>query len=226
LRGINRLLKISGNGEIMENMVDELVQALLDVDRVAAGQVMEKRDRDMQPLEFAEKVVLTALERIGAGWEDGSLALSQVYMAGRVCEELIREILPPADPSRKKQPRMAICVLEDHHILGKMMVSAVLRAAGFDLLDYGVTGVDDLVSRVETDRVKVLMISVLMLPSALKIQSVRQKLSERGCDVKLIAGGAPFRFDDQLWQAVGADIMCENASDAVRAIERIMEEKK
>jgi methanogenic corrinoid protein MtbC1 len=44
--------------------------------------------------------------------------------------------------------------------------------------------------------------------------------------VKLIAGGAPFRFDDQLWQAVGADIMCENASDAVRAIERIMEEKK
>jgi methanogenic corrinoid protein MtbC1 len=121
---------------------------------------------------------------------------------------------------------MAICVLEDHHILGKMMVSAVLRAAGFDLLDYGVTGVDDLVSRVETDRVKVLMISVLMLPSALKIQSVRQKLSERGCDVKLIAGGAPFRFDDQLWQAVGADIMCENASDAVRAIERIMEEKK
>ncbi len=210
----------------MDKMVDELVEALLDVDRLAARQVMEKRGRDMQPLEFAEKVVLAALEHIGAGWQDGSLALSQVYMAGRICEELIFEILPPADPSRKNQPRMAICVLEDHHVLGKMMVSAVLRASGFDLLDYGVVGVDDLVTRVETDRVEVLMISVLMLPSALKIQSVYRKLSERGCDVKLIVGGAPFRFDDQLWRETGADAMCENASDAVHMIEKIMENKR
>ena len=187
---------------------------------------MEKRDPDMRPVEFAEKVVLTALERIGAGWQDGSLALSQVYMAGRICEELIYDILPPADPSRKNQPKMAVCVLEDHHILGKIMVCAVLRAAGFDLWDYGVVTVEDLVTRVDTDRVEVLMISVLMLPSALKIQSVRQKLSDRGSDVKLIVGGAPFRFDDRLWREIGADAMCENASDAVAVIESMMEKQR
>jgi methanogenic corrinoid protein MtbC1 len=208
-----------------DKMLKAFECALLDVDRLAARQVMEQRDRDMRPIQFAEKVVLRALERIGAGWQDGSLALSQVYMAGRICEELIDEMLPPADPSRKNQPRMAVCLLEDHHTLGKVMVYAVLRASGYDLLDYGVVGVDDLVDRVKTDRIEVLLISVLMLPSALKIKSVRQKLMDRGCDVTLIVGGAPFRFDDQLWQAVGADIMCENASDVVPAIEKMMEEK-
>jgi methanogenic corrinoid protein MtbC1 len=43
--------------------------------------------------------------------------------------------------------------------------------------------------------------------------------------VTLIVGGAPFRFDDQLWQMVGANVMCENASDVVPAIEKMMEEK-
>ncbi|MCF8076056.1 MAG: cobalamin-dependent protein [Desulfotignum sp.] len=209
-----------------DKMLTAFKHALLDVDRLAARQVMEQRDRDMRPIQFAEKVVLPVLEQIGAGWQDGTLALSQVYMAGRICEELIDEMLPPADPSRKNQPKMAVCMLEDHHTLGKGMVYAVLRAGGFDLLDYGVVGVDDLVKRVETDRVTVLLISVLMLPSALKIKSVRQKLIDLGCDVTLIVGGAPFRFDDQLWQAVGADILCENASDVVPAIEKLMEEKK
>ncbi|MCA1788103.1 MAG: cobalamin-binding protein, partial [Desulfobacteraceae bacterium] len=62
----------------------------------------------------------------------------------------------------------------------------------------------------------------LMLPSALKIQAVKEKLARIGCDVKLIVGGAPFRFDDQLWKKVGADAMCRDASDAVSVIENIM----
>jgi methanogenic corrinoid protein MtbC1 len=208
-----------------DTTVDAFTRALLDVDRLAARQVMEQRDRNIRPIQFAEKVVLTALERIGAGWQDGSLALSQVYMAGRICEELVDEMLPPADPSRKNQPQMAVCILDDHHTLGKVMVYAVLRAGGYDLMDYGVVRVDELVDRVEKDRVEVLLISVLMLPSALKIKHVRQQLTDRGCDVTLIVGGAPFRFDDQLWQAVGADAVCENASDVVSAVEKLMEEK-
>lgn len=208
-----------------DTTVDAFTRALLDVDRLAARQLMEQRDRNMRPIQFVEKVVLTALERIGAGWQDGSLALSQVYMAGRICEELVDEMLPPADPSRKNQPQMAVCILDDHHTLGKVMVYAVLRAGGYDLMDYGVVSVDALVDRVEKDRVAVLLISVLMLPSALKIKHVRQQLTDRGCDVTLIVGGAPFRFDDQLWQAVGADVVCQNASDVVSAVEKLMEEK-
>jgi methanogenic corrinoid protein MtbC1 len=35
-------------------------------------------------------------------------------------------------------------------------------------------------------------------------------------------GGAPFLFDDQLWQEVGADAMGKSASDAVAIVERLM----
>lgn len=206
-----------------DKTVEALTRALLDVDRLAAEQILQNRSPDTAPITFAEDVVLPALESIGAGWQAGTVALSQVYMAGRICEDLIDQILPPEDPDRKNQPKMAICILSDHHKLGKIMVYSLLRASGFDLADYGVVEVDDLVEKVQKDKIDILLISVLMLPSALKIQAVKQKLVRFGCEVKLIVGGAPFRFDDQLWKKVGADAMCRDASDAVSVIENIME---
>ncbi len=41
-------------------------------------------------------------------------------------------------------------------------------------------------------------------------------------NVKIVVGGAPFRFDDQLWREVGADAMCRTASEAVDVIHEVM----
>ena len=206
----------------MENIVNDFTQALLSLDRVVVNQILEKNVHETSPIKFVENVVVIALERIGAGWQDGTVALSQVYMAGRICEDIVDEMLPPGDPDRKNQPRMAICILSDHHKLGKIIVYSILRASGFDLSDYGVMEVEDLVERAKQDKIEVLLISVLMLPSALKIKILKEKLENSGLDIKIIVGGAPFRFDDQLWKMVGADAMCKDASEAVPVIESIM----
>jgi hypothetical protein len=34
-----------------------------------------------------------------------------------------------------------------------------------------------------------------------------------------VVGGAPFRFDDQLWREVGADAMGLSASDALKILD-------
>ena len=167
-------------------------------------------------------MVVVALERIGAGWTEGTIALSQVYMSGRICEDLVDEILPPGAPERKDQPKMAICVLADHHKLGKIIVYSLLRASGFDVSDYGTMEVDGLVDRVKKEKIEVLLISVLMLPSALKVKKVKEKLTDMDLDVKIIVGGAPFRFDGHLWQEVEADAMCRTASEAVSVIHEAM----
>ena len=118
---------------------------------------------------------------------------------------------------------MTLCVLKDHHLLGKQIVYSLLRAAGFELTDYGNISVEEVVARVKKDDIKVLLISVLMLPSALKIKEVRSRIDDMGLDVKIIVGGAPFKFDAKLSSAVGADAMCTTASGVVPVIEQIME---
>ncbi len=205
----------------MSNIVEEFLHALLATDRLLAKKIFADSSSLMNSTEFIEKVVVDALEQIGGDWEKGTVALSQVYMSGRICEELVDEIIPAGNLSRKDQPKTAITVLMDYHILGKRIVYSSLRASGFDLLDYGRTNVDQLVHLVEEDKVEILLISALMLPSALLVKEVKEKIADAGLNVKIVVGGAPFRFDDQLWREVGADAMCRTASEAISVISKV-----
>jgi methanogenic corrinoid protein MtbC1 len=208
--------------------MDELVMpfrgALESLDRVEAEHIFQQALTRMTPIHAVEQVVVPALEQVGMAWEDGGVALSQVYMSGRFCEELVDKSLPPSDPDRKHQPRSAIVVLSDYHMLGKRIVYSVLRASGFELFDYGRMDVDELVERVLADKIRVLLISVLILPSALKVREVCARLKAANSEVKVVVGGAPFLFDDQMWREVGADAMGRSASDAVDIVKKLMGE--
>lgn len=208
-------------GQDLAGMVGEFEQALLTLDRLRARSVLMSAPDAMTAIQVADRVAGPALERIGAGWEEGRVALSQVYMSGRICEELIAEILPPDSPDRRDRPKMAIAVLQDHHLLGKRIVYSALRAAGYEISDYGRVDVFDLVERIRADGVRILLISTLMLNSALRIKEVRRRLDQAGAEVKIIVGGAPFRFDTYLWRDVGADAMGYTATDAITLINQI-----
>ena len=199
-------------------------EALANMDRVSAREMMRDGIGDGGPLAFVSKTVVPALESIGQGWESGKYALAQVFMSGTICEELVDEILPPADPARIRQPEMAIVVLEDFHVLGERIVYSILRASGYELKEFGHgCHVEDVVAKVKEHGTKVLLVSVLMLRSALLVKELVARLKEEGLDVKVIVGGAPFRFDHNLWKEVGADAMGQDAMEARQVITTVME---
>jgi len=202
--------------------INELERALLTLDKKQAEQIVSDAISQGSPLEIASELVLQTLQRIGDAWEDGKVALSQIYMSGIICEEIIDKILPASDPLRKDQPKMAIAVFEDYHLLGKRIIYSTLRASGYELIDLGggLTA-DSLVDIIREQKIKVLLLSVLMLPSALRIKELREKLKDS--DVKIIVGGAPFRFDPLLWKEVGADGYGKDALEAIEVVTKLME---
>jgi methanogenic corrinoid protein MtbC1 len=130
-------------------------------------------------------------------------------------------LLPAHSEAPHGQPKAAIAVLDDHHVLGKRIVYSMLRASGWDLLDLGRAEAAELGGKVRELDVRILLISVLLLRSALKVREVRSLLDQAGPPVRVVVGGAPFLFDDQLWRAVGADDTGRNASEAVAAVARM-----
>lgn len=208
----------------MQEFVDRFKHTLLAIDRVNSRKLVEELEGVFSPLEIVEQLIVPGLTEIGDSWETGRVSLSQVYMSGRICEELLSNLLPDDHPNRKRQPSMAVATLNDHHMLGKSIVYSVLRAEGFELLDYGRVEVDDLLSRVKADKLEILLISTLILPSALQVKKVTEKLAASKQDVKVVVGGAPFRFDDNLWREVRADAMGWNASDAGKIITGLLRE--
>lgn len=198
--------------------------ALLDVDRQAARRLLESACQSAEPRDALDYLVKPVLECIGNRWEAGELALSQVYMSGRICEELIDKLLPDMSQNDAgSQPRVAIGVLEDHHALGKRIVLSVLRASGIPVSDYGCgLEVDELVHRSAAGNIQVLLVSALMLRSALRIKDLVTALRAARLPVRVVAGGAPFVFDRRLAEEVGADAVGYSASDAVAIVRRLL----
>jgi methanogenic corrinoid protein MtbC1 len=69
----------------------------------------------------------------------------------------------------------------------------------------------------------VLLVSTLLLPSALRVKDLRRRLDELHAPTRLIVGGAPFRLDPQLWREVGADANGNSATDAIALVTHALE---
>lgn len=203
----------------MESRLLELEAALLAIDRVGAATLLEEAGVAEDPLAVFERLVVPALLSIGEAWERGDAALAQVYMSGLICEDLVERFVPPLPAAPAAGPRVALAVLHDHHHLGRRIVHSVLRAGGVPVLDYGRVEVDDVIERVQRDGVQVLLLSALMLPSALKVAEVVRRLPP---GVKLGVGGAPFRLDPGLAERVGAHAWGRSAADALSMVRELL----
>lgn len=208
-------------------LTQQLVDALLHInDRKCKSLLSDILPGEKSSPFPLETVVVPALEWIGKAWEEGRISLSQVFMAGRICEKAMDQILPLVENSRRlERPKLAIGVLEDYHALGKRMVLSALRSSGYTVQDYG-HGLQarDLVTLAIRDRIDILLVSCLMLASALHVRDIVDGLKKAGCKTVVVVGGAPFRLDLQLWQETGAWAMGRNSAEAINIVQSWQED--
>jgi methanogenic corrinoid protein MtbC1 len=206
----------------MNSPVLELETSLLAVNRIEAKKIVKESCTQESAVHCIETLIVPALDHIGKGWENGTVALSQVYMSGRLCEDMVDLMLPAGDNRRVIQPKIAIAALLDHHNLGKRIVYSIIRAGGYDVIDYGHgISVDNLVNAVIRDNIDILLISTLMLPAALKVKEATSRIKKERPTTKVIVGGAPFNFDPALYRDVGADAMAHTASDTLEIVKQM-----
>ena len=201
-------------------MISEFCTYLINNDANSAELLFNKSAHD---LKIIEGLVVPAMSEIGELWERNEISLSQIYLSSKIVESLVNKILPGESPLRLGYPKMAIAALEDYHMMGKNIVAAIVRAAGYRIMDYGRVSKEELSRRLSEHTLDIIMISTLMLPSALDVKNITDFINKHNINTKVIVGGAPFNFDSELLDRVGADYYCEKASDIIGVIENIKE---
>jgi methanogenic corrinoid protein MtbC1 len=125
---------------IMGSCFEKFKNALSRILRISARKPYQNRQPDVSPLTFAEIIIIPALKKIGSGWPAGKVWLSQVYMAGRICEDLFSAIraLSSGHPRHvHSSMKVTLAVLSDKYFAGKRIVASGARLAGINLADYG-----------------------------------------------------------------------------------------
>lgn len=200
---------------------------LLNYDKTSANEFLATFTANTTGFDTINNLFFEVLTSIGNEWDEGKLSLSQVYMSGVLCEELINEIYKQVAVSDAEKSHIALVTFSDFHTLGRKILFSHLTLSGYKVKDFGkVAEVNSLVERCITENIKILLISVLMLPSALKIKDLRQEFINRNYEIILIAGGAPFIFNSELYKDVSADDTGRTPADAMKLIDKWSENVK
>jgi methylmalonyl-CoA mutase cobalamin-binding domain/chain len=190
--------------------------ALLEFDKIKAEEIISQVQVQKQTNEAVFGLISETLADIGEEWQKGDIALSQIYMVSRICDDIIEKQFANKPSFRNSDKKIAIATFMDYHLLGKKIVLSTLLSCGFNVKDFQiVSSAEELVQKTVSNNIDILLISTLMYHSAIKIKNVKEMFLEANNPVKIIVGGAPFIFDSELWKAVGADAMGYNGSDAV-----------
>lgn len=197
----------------MTDSVQELFGMLLLVDRVGIEQILKKAMTE-RGIEEVGETLMKAMIKLGEGWEDGEVSLAQMYMGGVICEEILSSIIPETDKIDNNLPIVGSAVFLDHHGLGMKIVSGLVRTHRYPLVNIGIgVNTDKIITEIHKNKIQILLVSVLMYPSALALKELSEKIDTECPDVFIVAGGAPFRLDRELYKKVGVHRSAGNASE-------------
>jgi methanogenic corrinoid protein MtbC1 len=207
--------------------------AVLDTDRDRALQIVtEAVEAHVSPEEVVFEIVLPSLESMMTAVSAGQgVSLAQHYMAAQIGAEVVEEMIPRFTARPATVGRVIIGTAPgDFHGLGKRIVTGCLKAMMVDVVDLGLNipaerFVDEAVAR----EAQVIAVSTMMLHTALGeggSLGVRRILRERGLTgrIRIAVGGAPYRFDPNLYKSVEADAWAENGILAGKVITDLIHE--
>ncbi|MEM1550264.1 MAG: cobalamin-dependent protein, partial [Candidatus Methanomethylicia archaeon] len=151
----------------------------------------------------------------------GEIFLTELAIAAEAMKEALKIFEPAILKSgreRKVLGRIVIGTVEgDIHDIGKNIVSTLLMASGFEVIDLGVdVPVEVFVEKVKELKPDILALSALMTTTMIKMVDVIKALEREGLrdKVKVMIGGAPTSKD---WaREIGAD---GHGVDAIEAVE-------
>jgi methylmalonyl-CoA mutase cobalamin-binding domain/chain len=210
--------------------MDEKIAALREAlyaldDQAAVGITRELIDGGLEPQRVLQEGLAEAMLEIGRRWNAGDVFLPEVVAAAEIfkrCNEIVEPALIEAGGHTLGHRVVMATVKGDLHDLGKNMVGAMMKTAGFQVHDLGKdVPTERIVEAVREMEPTIVGLSSLLTTTVPEQRVVIQALEEAGLRgrVKIMVGGAPVTED---WAAeIGADGFAPNAPEAVKVALRL-----
>ena len=218
---------------MLEQIITAYNEAIFDTDRERALSIVSRAaEQGVSPEDIVFKLVVPAIEQMLASVSINMDAnLAQHFLTSQIAAEIIDQMIPRFKTAPQIAGTMVIGTSPgDFHGLGKRIVIGCLKARMIEAVDLGLNVPPErFVDAALEHGAQVIGISSMMVHTARGengCRAVRRILQERGLEerLKIIVGGAPYRFDEQLYRTVGADAWAENAVAAGQVITDLIRE--
>ena len=168
-------------------------------------------------MEIINEDLIPALDRVGQGFEKGTVFLPQLLMsaeAAKAAFEVIKERM--AGSGREIKGRIILATVKgDIHDIGKNIVKVMLENYGYDIIDLGKdVAPETIVETAIRENIRLVGLSALMTTTVVSMEETIKLLREKKPDTLVVVGGAV--MTQEYADAIGADCYAKDAMASVR----------
>jgi corrinoid protein of di/trimethylamine methyltransferase len=213
----------------MGTFLEACAQAVLKGDREAAVDLARRTAAgEHDVMEAIEKGFSAGIRSAGELWEQGEYFLPELAFSAEVMKaamEILRPALSASGAQGTEERTVVIGTVKgDIHDIGKSLVSTMLSANGFNVIDLGAdVPYQSFVDAASDGGARLVCMSALLTTTMTGQKRVVELLAESGMrdGVRVLVGGAP---TSPTWASqIGADAYASDAVDAVRTATRLMD---
>jgi len=207
--------------------LDRLKNTVLEFDKEAAEKAARQAlEQGIDPVQCAE-VVAEALRIIGDKFAKGEAFIPELFIGSRVANAALTWIIAQMKTQNKSLASLGKVVIGtvfgDIHSIGKDIVSTLLFAEGFEVIDLGVNvRSEEFLKAVNLHQPSILALSALLTTTAMEQRHVIEGLSEAGLrdSVKVLIGGSA--INQEFADKIGADGYAATAPMGVKVARQLV----
>lgn len=175
-------------------------------------------------LSIINEDLIPALDKVGKGFENGTIFLPQLLMsadAAKAAFAVIKNNMPEGKQENRGTVIMAT-VKGDIHDIGKNIVKVMLENYGFQVMDLGKDVPPEVIAEAAVqNKIRLVGLSALMTTTVVSMEETIKLLRKVSPGTKIIVGGAVLtqEYADQ----IGADAYGKDAMATVRYAETVFE---
>ena len=213
--------KADGSGSAISASLAESIERGL---KESAYQAVTELLKTLEPLVIINEEMIPALDRVGKGFEKGTVFLPQLLMsaeAAKAAFEVIKEQLAKSGREEEKKGKIILATVKgDIHDIGKNIVKVLLENYGYDVIDLGKDVPPELVVETAVEQaVKLVGLSALMTTTVPSMEETIRQLQKAAPGTKVMVGGAVLTEDYA--KTIGADRYCRDAMASVNYAESV-----
>jgi methylmalonyl-CoA mutase cobalamin-binding domain/chain len=205
--------------------LDTIIEAISNLDEPTALETsMKMLDNGIDPVEILEKC-RTGMSIIGERFQKGEIFLSEMIMAAEIFKGVMNSIKPHLKTSvTANLGKIVIGTVEgDVHDIGKNIVTALLEAEGFEVIDLGVdVPPERFVEALKEYEPDIVGMSGLLTIAIESSKKTIDAITEAGLrdKVKIIVGGG--RVDEYARDYLKPDASTDNAATGVKLCKELI----
>lgn len=197
--------------------------------REQAALAVTERLKEREPLEIINQEMIPALDRVGKGFEKGTLFLPQLLMsaeAAKAAFEIIKARMDEAGVKQEKKGTIILATVKgDIHDIGKNIVKVLLENYGYQVLDLGRDVPPEQIAEVAGEQqIRLVGLSALMTTTVPSMEETIRRLRVQAPWTRVMVGGAV--LTQEYADSMGADRYCRDAMASVNYAEEVFGDRK